>query len=285
MSALRSILVHLDPSPRSSRRLGVARELAARHGARVVALYASTPAVLSLPLAMAQGAGEVVTMLQQVDLEQRDAAKALFDAAVGGAAPSTQWRELRGEPVIPGVAAQALFADLLVFGQHDAADPMTAGVPPDLVASVLLASGRPALVIPSIDVDLTWGGNVLVAWKPTRECARALSAAIPFLRHAREIHLAIADDADGGADNDARGGQAAALEAYLRLHDVAAPVRRHASVASDAAGDALLSLAATVGADLLVMGCYGHSRARELVLGGASRTVLKTMTLPVLMAH
>ena len=75
------------------------------------------------------------------------------------------------------------------------------------------------------------------------------------------------------------------LEGYLRLHGVAAPIQRHGAVASSSAGDGLLSLAADVGADLLVMGCYGHSRARELVLGGASRTVLKSMTLPVLMAH
>jgi nucleotide-binding universal stress UspA family protein len=81
------------------------------------------------------------------------------------------------------------------------------------------------------------------------------------------------------------GDQAGALEDYLRLHGVEAPIQRRAAVPSGEPGEGLLSLAADAGADLLVMGCYGHSRTRELVLGGATRTVLQSMTLPVLMAH
>ncbi len=75
------------------------------------------------------------------------------------------------------------------------------------------------------------------------------------------------------------------LRNYLDAHGIATKAERHAAAASEAPGESLLSLAADVGADLLVMGCYGHSRTRELVLGGASRTVLNSMTLPVLMAH
>jgi nucleotide-binding universal stress UspA family protein len=166
-----------------------------------------------------------------------------------------------------------------VLGQHDATDPLTVGIPSDFVPSVLLASGRPALVLPYVDIGTTFGQQVLIAWKPTRESAHAVTAAIPFLRHARRIHLTIADERGAIAE------QSAALEDYLRLHGVQAPIQRHAPVLAETPGDGLLSLAADVGADLLVMGCYGHSRARELVLGGASRTVLKSMTLPVLMAH
>ena len=150
-------------------------------------------------------------------------------------------RELRDAAVIPGVARQALYADLMVLGQHI----------------------RPA------------GPDRVEA--PARESAHAVSAAVPFLRLAKGIHLALADDA-AAEDADA-------LEGYLRLHGVQAPLRHHAAVLSDEPGAGLLSLAADRGADLLVMGCYGHSRARELVLGGASRTVLNSMTVPVLMAH
>jgi nucleotide-binding universal stress UspA family protein len=129
-------------------------------------------------------------------------------------------------------------------------------------------------VIPYADVCPTLGREPLIAWKATREAARAVTAAIPLLQRARQIHLVAEDDGD-----------APELEAYLRLHGVQAPLQRRAAVRAASAGDDLLSLAADAGADLLVMGCYGHSRARELVLGGASRTVLKSMTLPVLMAH
>jgi nucleotide-binding universal stress UspA family protein len=280
MSTLRSILLHIDASPRSIKRLALAHALAEQHEARVTALYASTPTALSLPFVMGQGAAEMLPMLQQLDIDYRDNAKALFDRAQSTAAAPFAWTELSGAPVIPGVVRRALYADLLVLGQHDAADPLTVGVPSDFVPSVVMASGRPALVLPYIDTSTTFARDVLVAWKPTRESAHAVSSAIPFLRRAQSIHLATADDADTSAAD-----QADALEDFLRLRGVKAPIQRHATVPAGAPGEGLLSLAADVGADLLVMGCYGHSRTRELVLGGATRTVLRSMTLPVLMAH
>ena len=282
MSTLRSLLVHLDASPSSLRRLMLARELGALHGAGVTALYCSTPGALSLPYVIAEGTGELLTMLQQLDIDHRDAARQRFDQSSTSGGRPVAWCELHGEPLVPGFAAQALWADLLVLGQHDPADPMTTGVPADFIPSVLLASGRPALIMPFIDVREAVGGQVLVAWKSTREAARAVSAAIPLLQRAQQVHLLLADEP--GTEP----AHADSLESYLRLHEVRAPIRRHAALPNSragAAGEALLSLAADVGADLLVMGCYGHSRARELVLGGASRTVLRSMTLPVLMAH
>jgi nucleotide-binding universal stress UspA family protein len=279
LSTLRSILLHIDASPRSAKRLALAHELTARHGARVTALYASTPTALSLPFVMGQGAAEMLPMLQQLDTDYRDNAKALFDRAEAAATAPLCWTELRESPLIPAFAHRALCADLLIVGQHDANDLLTAGVPSDFVPCVVMASGRPALVVPYVDIGTTFGQQVLIAWKPTRESAHAVSAAIPFLQHAQRLHLTIADDS---AEPVERG---RALEDYLRSHEVQAPIQHHAAVPSDDPGDGLLSLAADVGADLLVMGCYGHSRARELVLGGVTRTVLRSMTLPVLMAH
>lgn len=280
MSTLRSILLHIDASPRSIKRLALAHALAEQHEARVTALYASTPTALSLPFVMGQGAAEMLPMLQQLDIDYRDNAKALFDRAESTVAASFAWTELSEAPVIPGVVRRALCSDLLILGQHDAADPLTVGVPTDFVPSVVMASGRPALVLPYIDTSTTFARDVLVAWKPTRESAHAVSSAIPFLLRAQCVHLVAADDADTSAAD-----QADALEDFLRLHGVKAPIQRHATVPAGAPGEGLLSLAADIGADLLVMGCYGHSRTRELVLGGATRTVLQSMTLPVLMAH
>ncbi|MES2992495.1 MAG: universal stress protein [Pseudomonadota bacterium] len=279
MSTLRSLLVHLDPSPGCMRRLLLARALAARHGARVTALYASLPSALSAPYVMAQGPADLLATLQQLDIDHRDAARQRFDQALATDPGAVDWRELGVEPLIPGFATQALWHDLMVLGQFDPSDPLTTGVSADFVPSVLVASGRPALILPFVDMREPVGGSVLVAWKSTRESARAVSAALPLLQRAAQIHLVLADEP--GTEP----AHAAALEAYLRAHDVGGPVRHRPSLAAGSAGDALLSLAADVGADLLVMGCYGHSRARELVLGGASRTVLRSMTLPVLMAH
>jgi nucleotide-binding universal stress UspA family protein len=279
MSTLRSILLHIDASPRSVQRLALAHALAAQHEAHATALYASTPSALSLPFVMGQGAAEMLPTLQQLDIDYRDNIKALFDRAESATTSPFVWSELREGPLIPSFARRALCADLLVLGQHDASDSLTVGIPSDFVASVLIASGRPALVIPYVDLGTTFGEEVLIAWKPTRECAHAVSAAIPFLQRAQRIHLTIAGDADTIAD------QARSLEDFVRLHGVKASIQRHAAVPSTEPGESLLSLAADVDADLLVMGCYGHSRTRELVLGGATRTVLQSMTLPVLMAH
>ena len=279
MSSLRSLLLHLDASPRSAVRLALARDVAARHDATVTALFGVAPTLLDVSLASADGPAGVALLFEQLSAKRRDDARRLFDRPDFAATPPMIWRELSGQPLVAGVTRHALCSDLLVLGQHDGDDLQALGVPSDFVASVLVASGKPALVVPYAGAFATLGRAVLIAWKPTREAARAVSAALPLLGQAQSIHIT------AELDPDAQAGGTSDLEAYLRLHGVAARIERHAAIPADAAGDMLLSLAAYVGADLLVMGCYGHSRARELVLGGASRTVLKSMTVPVLMAH
>lgn len=286
MNSLRSILLHLDASPRSAVRLRLARTLAAQHEARVTALYGVTPTFLTLPLAIGDGSAVMVPVLEQIDADHRAAARATFDRErdrSGGG--ELLWAELGTEPVIPGFTAQALFADLLVLGQHDPLDAEAAGVPADFVESVLVGSGRPALVVPYAGAFTGIGGDVLVAWKPTREAARAVACALPLLQRARSVHV-VGWSADTGAATAADQPARLDLAGYLRLHGVEPKLRYHNGAPSEVGvGEGLLSLAADVGADLLVMGCYGHSRARELVLGGATRTILRSMTVPVLMAH
>ena len=141
---------------------------------------------------------------------------------------------------------------------------------------MLVESGRPALILPYAGAIGPIGNTVLVAWKETREAARAVTCALPWLRRAGAVHVMAYGD---GADDSMR-----ALERYLAAQGVAATTHVRGEEEQDM-GNALLSRAADVGADLLVMGSYGHSRAREWVLGGATRTILQTMTLPVLMSH
>ena len=277
--SLRSILVHLDASPRSAVRIGLARQLAEHHGATVSGLYANAPSFLDLPFALADGSAGAWAALQQLDIDRRERARAEFHQASAGAAAPMHWRELQGNPLLPGFAGAALCSDLLLLGQHDGDDLQTVGVAPDFVASVLVDSGRPALVVPHSGRFERIDGAVLIAWKPSREAAHAVGGALPLLCRAQHIHVCAEASAGPGSAGPAE------LEAWLRLHRVEATFEHHAAVPPDRPGEGLLSLAADVGAQLLVMGCYGHSRARELVLGGASRTVLRSMTLPVLMAH
>ncbi|MFT3953711.1 MAG: universal stress protein [Piscinibacter sp.] len=274
MSTLKTLLVHVDSSPRAAVRLKLAEQLALAHGARATAAYAVTSALLRYPLAMAAGA-DMAPMLAEVDAQRIEAARKLFAASVDRA--RVDWRELGGPPIAE-FSREALYADLLVLGQRGADETRDVDVPADFVSSVLMASGRPAIVLPHILAAAPQLGRVMVAWKPTREAARAVTAALPLLLQARQVTVVSFDE--GGV---AGSGEPAIL-AYLQAHGVQAGFKRQLASELDVGGQ-LLSLAADEQADLLVMGCYGHGRAREWVLGGATRTVMQSMTIPVLMSH
>lgn len=274
MSTLKALLAHVDSSPRAAVRLKLAEQLALAHGAQATAAYAVTSALLRYPMAMAAGA-DMAPMLAEVDAQRIEAARALFAASVDRS--RVGWQELGGPPIV-AFAREALFADLLVLGQRSDDESRDIDVPADFVSSVLIDSGRAAIVLPHILTAPPRLERVLVAWKPTREAARAVTASLPLLLQARQVTVI---GFDGGSSNgDAEPG----ILAYLRQHGVQAGYKRQ--VASDAdVGGQLLSLAADEQVDLLVMGCYGHGRAREWVLGGVTRTVLQSMTIPVLMSH
>jgi len=273
MQTPKSILLHLDSSPRTAERVKVARQLAQTFDAEVMAMPCTLPALLRYPFAI-EGAAEAVAIMQALDQEVHDRTRAAFFAA-GGDSPRMRWCEPMADAPW-GFARRALYADLLVLGQRDGNDAAAGELPPDFLPGVLVESGRPALVLPSAGPVRAIGGSVLVAWKETPEAARALSASLPWLRRARQVHAVAYGDAARSALD--------ALGVYLQGQGVAATL--HAGGPQDAAAsDHLLSFAADVDADLLVMGCYGHSRTREWVLGGVTRSILQSMTLPVLMAH
>ena len=162
--------------------------------------------------------------------------------------------------------------DLSVIGQPDPDGP---GDATRIIETALFRSGRPILVVPYIQREPLRLGTVLVAWDGSAAAARALGDAMPLLAGAKRVELVTV----GATDNERPSANAAR---HLARHGIPADAR----VLPD--GDvsaALLSYAADVEADLLVMGGYGHSRFREVVLGGATRGILESMTLPVFMSH
>lgn len=284
MHNLRSIVVHLDNTARSEVRLRIAMALARAAPAHLAALYAVTSLATVQPIAVAGGGVVFSPALDDLEREQCEQARARFDRVVAGAEPPVAWEDAARVPTYTALAARALTADLVVFGQHDAAEPLTAAEA-GLVASTLIDSGTPGLVIPhsgsfAPDALTRPGLCVVLGWKPSREAARAARAALPWLLQAREVHIAVASATEVSEPWPG----APQLRAWLLRHGVKAALREH-SIGHANAGEMLLSMAADVSADLLAMGCFGHSRARELVLGGASRTVLRSMTLPTLLAH
>lgn len=277
-TSITQLLVHMDATVQAPRRLEAACRLAQQHGGAVTALYAVTSALAVLPFAP-EGGGAVVAPLRDIDDDRRKSARARFDQVAAAAVVKPAWGELREDPILLTFSQQALYADLMVLGQHQGGDLAASGVPPDFAESVMAASGKPALILPYASVPDRIGQTALIAWKPSREAARAVTAALPLLQQAHRVHII-----SWSAPDEAVVGMRLDLPGYLQRHGVSASWHGQGDEPDDV-GELLLSRAFDFEADLLVMGCYGHNRAREWVLGGASRTVLRSMTLPVLMAH
>ena len=274
MHTPKSILLHLDGSARTGERTRLARQLAETFDAEVTGVPCTLSALMRYPFVI-EAAAAAVAIMQEIDQTARDRMQAEFAARSAGS-QRMHWAEPERDG--PWAFARcALYADLMVLGQRDRNDPFDSELPGDFLPSVLVESGRPALIVPWAGPVAPIGRTVLVAWKETRESARAVTAALPWLRKAARVHaVAYGEDAVVSLER---------LQNYLRVQGIPAVTLHPGGNKDEDAGNRLLSFAADVGADLLVMGCYGHSRAREWVLGGATLSVLQSMTLPVLMSH
>ncbi len=279
--SLKDLLVQLDPSPATDARLGAALALARSFDAHLTALCLVVepyvPAVVGINLP--------AEVLAQQREQAEGAAAAILERAAARAAAEGRALERRRETVMvdrlgEALARQARHADLTIVGQPD---PDRSGVDDALmVEAAFMASGRPALVVPYIGPRELPPERALCAWDGSREAARALNDALPLLARAREVAIVIIDPQTLGE----RVGEVpgADVAAHLARHGIPVTVKTIQSGGLDP-GDVLLSTAADEAADLLVMGAYGHSRLRELILGGATAHILKHMTVPVLLSH
>lgn len=275
--SLKNLLVHLDPSDEGELRLDYSLRLASVHEASVTGLYVDSglmfPALVDAPPSP--------VLVEHLDEERRaraEQAEALFERVTASADVSCHWCSDHGE-LVATLARHGHFADLIVVGQSSERDAkVVIGGLPDGVA---LSSGRPVLVVPSADAPNTFGERILIAWRRKREAVRAVHDALPLLEKAQEVDVVYVG-AQGEADAEHVG--AAQLCAHLISHGVAAKARTLAGGDVDV-GDVLLAHAGECGHDMIVMGAYGHSRLREIVLGGTTRHVLRAMSVPVFMSH
>lgn len=273
----KTILVHVDNGKRSAVRLDIACRLAKLSDAHLIGLHALT--VVRLPsYAMVEGGVQVREFHERMLRESAVAAEALFKQAVKAAGiEKVEWRKSRRDAV-ESVPIHGRYADVLVIGQPNETD--SSGVEPDFAERLLLAAGRPALVIPYAGDFPTVGTRVLVAWNASREATRALTDAIPILREAKQVDV-IAFNPKDAPHGEVPG---ADIGLYLARHGIKVSVSQQTAEDVDV-GNQLLSRAADLDSDLIVMGAYGQPRMKELILGGATRTILKSMTVPVLMSH
>ena len=167
--------------------------------------------------------------------------------------------------------------DLAIVAQ---ADPETAGPEGLIVEAALFGSGRPVLIVPYIQKAGLKLDRAMVCWDGSRNAARAIADALPLLARAKAVEVVIVTGDPGKSDEIA----GADIAQHLARHGLKVEVERLVARDIDITST-ILSRAADLGADLIVMGGYGHSRLREFVLGGATRGILASMTVPVLMSH
>jgi len=152
----------------------------------------------------------------------------------------------------------------------------------DMIETSLLESGRPLVVVPYIQREGLQLNRVICCWDGSRAATRAINDALPLLVRAGTIDLLIVlNEKTGSEEHEIRGIE---LEKHLARHDVKVEIETTRAADIDVT-DAILSYAADRSGTLIVMGGYGHSRLREIILGGATRDMLKSMTVPIFMSH
>lgn len=275
----KTILAHCDASKNAHRHLASGVDLAERFNSVFVGLHPrppfETPAFVEDSFAM----GPLFEAYEKGLAEDTAVARAAFDAAIKGRAMSSEWRAIDG--IVEDVMTTAArYSDLVVVGQTS--DDNDFATPGDLPEVIALSSGRPVLVVPYAGTLRPPGAKILLCWNASRESARIAVDALPFLREAQEVVVLIVDPHPSQVGHGEEPGADVAL--WLARHGVKVRVQRDTAGDADV-GNIILSRAADEDVDLIAMGVYGHSRVREMVLGGASRVILSSMTVPVLMSH
>jgi nucleotide-binding universal stress UspA family protein len=276
----KSITVHLDTSKRAHARLEIALRLARDYEAEVTAAFAVfTP--VPQPMSVMAGSADYYWAHEESRAQQAGAIERLFIAELVRAEVPGRWVEA-GEHDEPSVSRHGRCADLVIAGQDDPGDPESF-IADHFVEDLVMESGRPVLLVPYAGEFPTIGARVMVAWDGSREATRAIHDALPFLKRARQVTIVTVNELSNRSPASQMPG--AEIASAIGRHGVTVDVNAIEGARDASIGDVLLSQASDLDADLLVMGAYGHARWRELVLGGATRTLLKSSTLPVLLSH
>lgn len=275
----RTIIVHVDQSRHAPQRIRFAAMLAAEHGAHLVGVAATGVSREVFPHGYHALPGSLEASYFDPLYDNARRALERFGALAGEAGVAVEQR-LVSDLDSEALARLGRFADLVVVGQDDPDEALgdRVGRIPEYVA---FTCARPVLVLPCAAPAPAPLRHVLVAWNGSKEASAALLAALPLMRRAARVGVVAFRQGADAELGDAR--HQADLAAFLARHEVRAEIM---TVEGEIGGGRdLLSLATQQASDLLVMGCYGHSQFRELILGGVTRHVLRCASIPVLMAH
>ena len=277
----RTMLVHCNDKRRIEKLLAPTIGLAEEFQAHAIGL-SIVPPVAVMSMGIPDGPPIVVDDHCKLYREESLAMKVAFETAARGRTFVSEWRDDEADAfgVADRILQYARSVDLVIAAQTDPDWAGTEGL--DVADRLAMESGRPVLIIPNAGAHAGVGEKVLVAWNARREAARAVFDALPILQRAREVKVVWVNPQ---SEHDlAQDIPAADICAALARHGVKCQATEQIKPRIGV-GETLLSCAKDMSADLLVMGCYGHTRLREFVFGGASRHVLMHMSLPVLMSH
>ncbi|RLK45649.1 universal stress protein [Cupriavidus plantarum] len=266
----KSIVVEVDGDPGCRDRLRVAAMLAFVFGAHLTGITTT-----GFALGRVRGV-EDPARCDMLTLERRRAQAhvhaTLMRDMVAETGHTVSWsHEMIEDDPARALSRQGCMADVLLLAQR----APWRGVPPivaDAVETILLNCGRPVIVMPPSATRLT-GGHAMIAWNDSTEAARAVADALPLLARASRVTVAATGDISGMAD----------LFDYLRCHGIdASPYRL---VPESDPAEALLRAVRASAAGMLIAGCYGRARVRELMFGGTTRSLLQQVAVPLLMSH
>jgi len=273
-----AIITHVQPEAEAAPRLACANALARRFGARLIGLGAEMIQPLAFDNGFYSADAEWVIAMRQTIEEQLVASHEVFKRETAGVADADKcWLSGIDSPT-PTLAAASRAADLIVVGGGPRRDQSSYRDVDS--AELTVQAGRPVLVVPADEKPLS-AAKIVLAWKDSREARRALSDAMPFLEAAEAV-LVVEICEDGSAE-----------DAKIRTEDVAEVLRRRGAKAEakviasshEPAGAQILGAATAFGADLIVLGCFGHSRLGEWVFGGVTRDVLAQDDIYLLLSH
>jgi nucleotide-binding universal stress UspA family protein len=278
--SFKQILVQAGVDKGAERRAQIAADLANRFEADLSAVFLS-PAPPSVYLGAGMEAAPPAAVLKDLEdahnrtvLANAKAARSTLERAAAG--KSVGWREIEGGAPNNLVEA-ARTADLLIMPGPPENTREGVFAPADTVA---LSAGGPVIAVPDTSTATRVGRNVLIAWNGSRESARALRDALPLLTRAEQVSAVIVDHPAAARDGEE------ALEQFLRRHGCRSVNVQRLPEGGRPPSEVILQHAAhAAGADLIVMGLYGHSRIREFILGGVSREMLDDSPIPLLLSH
>lgn len=279
--SIRDILLHLDPATDNAAEINAAMQLAEAHDAHLAAL--ATAANAELPLYGFAGLStSVFTALDNQVAHEIERVKSAFEVACSRHDRHAEFRSARVYEAETSdvVALHGRHADLVVMRQSEPGTRRAGGS--DVVENTVVAVGKPVLVVPYAGAPEQFGQNIILGWDGSREAARALKDALPFMQSAAKVHVLVVNpESRGDAHGELPG---ADIATHLARHGLNVELATERGGSIDPA-NLILSRAADFGADLLVMGAFAHSRLQQTLFGGFTTTILKEATLPVLLSH